>query len=267
MERKEIVEMFKNFGLSDYEAKTYVSLLFLGPSKVSDISRDSKVPQSKMYEVLERLLAKQLVEVYGITPKEFRAINPNVAFKTLLEEKEKQIMEIKEKINILKDVIKQNGKDEVLEGVWTTKENGWKSFMNKVCDMIERSNKYVYIVTRDFSWSYRLGKLIKSSFRRGVEIRIISIREIDDTIYQRAKWMHDHGAKIRIYHTNIHPRIINSDGKEILLRLDSNPVDRDSFYFTSIWSKEASLVRVIDTYLKSLWNNGKPVNFKRISER
>jgi len=263
MDKKNISELFRNFGLSDYESRTYSALLFIGPSKVSDISRESKVPQSKIYEVLERLMAKQLVEVYGIRPKEFRAIHPNVAFKNLLAEKEKQMAYLKDNIGTLANVLKQNEEGQVLDGIWTTKENGWKSFINKVCDMMSRSNKYIYVVTRDFSWSYKFGQLVKSSFRKGVDIRMISIREIDDSVYQRAKWMHDHGAKIKVFNANVHPRIINSDGKEVLLRLDSNPTKRDSFYFTSIWSKDASLVKVIDTYLKSLWDIAKPVNFKK----
>ena len=262
MDKKSIAELFRNFDLSDYESRTYSALLLIGPSKVSEISKESKVPQSKIYEVLERLMTKQLVEVYGIKPKEFRAIHPNVAFKNLLADKEKQLVDMKEKIGTLTNFLKQTDHEEVLEGLWISKENGWKSFINKVCDMINRSNKYVYIVTKDFSWSYRFGQMIKSSFKKGVEIRIISIREIDDSVYQRAKWMHDHGAKIKVFNVKVHPRIVNSDGKEILLRLDSNPTKRDSFYFPSIWSKDASLVKVIDTYLKNLWDDGKSVNFK-----
>ena len=266
MEKKSISESFKTFGLSDYESKTYSALLFIGPSKVSEIAKESKVPQSKIYEVLEKLMAKQLVEVYGIRPKEYRAIHPDVAFKNLLTEKEKQLIEMKNNISNLTNFLKKNGDEEGVEGIWVTKENGWKCFTNKVCDLIERSNKYIYIVTKDFSWSYRFGQLIKSSFKRGVEIRIISIREIDDSVYQRAKWMHDHGAKIKIFNSNIHPRIVDSDGREVLLRLDSNPKKRDSFFFTSIWSKEASFVKVMDTYLKTLWSNGKSATFRKQSD-
>src|SRR4030043_1361134 len=141
MNKKSIAEAFKNFGLSDYESRTYSALLFIGPSKVSDISKESKVPQSKIYEVLEKLMAKQLVEVYGIRPKEFRAIPPNVAFKNVLAEKEKQMTELRENIGMLTDVLKQNKQDEVLDGIWTTKENGWKRFINKVCEMIRRTKK------------------------------------------------------------------------------------------------------------------------------
>jgi len=83
MEKKSVSESFRIFGLGDYESKTYSALLFIGPSKVSEISKESKVPQSKIYEVLEKLMEKQLVEVYGIRPKEYRAVHPDVAFKNL----------------------------------------------------------------------------------------------------------------------------------------------------------------------------------------
>jgi len=265
MEKKDIIELFKGFNLSDYESKTYSALIFLGPSKVSDIARESKVPQSKIYEVLERLMEKQLVEVYGIRPKEFKAVNPNIALKSLLEEKEKGVLDLKEKIKILTGFLNQtNSRAEVMEGVWTTKENGWKSFIDRLSDMFDRSQKYAYVVSRDFSWSSRLAESVKSCYRRGVEIKTICIGTIDESNYSRAKWFYDHGVRIKIFKTVVHPRIIDTDGKEILLRLDTSPTKKERFSFTSIWSKDASLVKVIDTYLKSLWKEAKNVDFDKI---
>jgi sugar-specific transcriptional regulator TrmB len=268
MDKKEIVELFKNFNLGDYESKTYSALIFLGPSKVSDISRESKVPQSKIYEVLEKLMVKELVEVYGVRPKEFKAVHPNIALKTLLEDKEKQVVDLKQKIGAFSQFLNQNKSEaEVMQGIWTAKESGWKSFQNRVSEMEDKSKKYVYVVTRDFSWSSRLAESVKSCHKRNVEIKAICIRDIDDSLYQRAKWFYDHGLKIRVFKTEVHPRIIDSDGKEILMRLDTNPTKKDNFDFTSIWSRDVSLVKVIDTYVKSLWGMAKPVEFKKLSNK
>jgi len=264
MERNDVVELFRSFDLSDYESKTYSALIFLGPSKVSEIARESKVPQSKIYEVLEKLMEKQLAEVYGIRPKEFKAVHPNIALKSLLEEKEREVMDLKEKMNVLATFLRQtNSRAEVMEGVWTTKENGWKSFINRVSDMFDRSQEYAYVVSRDFSWSSRLAESVKSCYKRGVEIRTICIGAIDESNYNRAKWFNDHGVNIKIFKTAVHPRIINTDGKEILLRLDTNPTKKERFSFTSIWSKDASLAKVIDTYVKSLWKEAKSMNFEK----
>ncbi len=265
MEKKDVVELFRSFDLSDYESRTYSALIFLGPSSVSEIARESQVPQSKIYEVLERLMGKQLVEVYGIRPKEFKAVDPNVVLKSLLEEKEKEVASLKERMGTLTNFLKQtNSKAEVMEGVWTTKENGWKNFIDRLSNMFDRSQKYAYVVSRDFSWSSRLAESVKFCYKRGVEIRTICIGAIDESNYDRAKWFHDHGVKIKVFKTTIHPRIIDVDGKEILLRLDTSPTKKERFSFTSIWSKDASLSKVIDAYVKSLWKEAKDVDFEKM---
>lgn len=256
------MEALKEFGLSDYEAKAYSALIFLGSANASEICKESKVPQSKIYEVIDKLVEKRLVEVYGVKPKEFKAVAPEVMLRNLMEEKEKKVKELKGKIESLIKFIKiPRPSTEVLEGVWTSKGKGWKDFIDRLCDMFDRSQKYAYVVSRDFSWSSKLAESVKSCKKRGVEIRTIFIGEINETNYSRAKWFHDHGVNIKMFRTKVHPRMIDADGKEVLIRLDTSPTERERFAFTSIWSKDASLAKVIDTYLKGIWKKTKDVDF------
>lgn len=55
---KVVVEMLRDFGLSGYEARMYFVLLTLGEAKVTALTRRAYVPQSKGYEVLDRLIEK-----------------------------------------------------------------------------------------------------------------------------------------------------------------------------------------------------------------
>jgi len=59
---KAVVEMLRDFGLSEYEARMYFVLLTLGESKVTALTKRAYVPQSKGYEVLDRLIDKGFVE-------------------------------------------------------------------------------------------------------------------------------------------------------------------------------------------------------------
>jgi sugar-specific transcriptional regulator TrmB len=59
---KAVIDMLRDFGLSGYEAKVYFSLLTLGESKVATLTKKVYVPQSKSYEVLNRLIAKGFAE-------------------------------------------------------------------------------------------------------------------------------------------------------------------------------------------------------------
>jgi len=71
---KEILEMLSAYGLANYEARIYFTLLTIGEAKVLDITRRASVPQSKSYEVLESLRVKGFVELSEAErPKTFRA--------------------------------------------------------------------------------------------------------------------------------------------------------------------------------------------------
>ena len=263
MEKGEILRTLINCGLSEYESKVYVSLVFLGPSKAGIISRESNVPQSKIYEVLEQLMNKQLVEVFDGRPKEFKAAEPEIAIKNLLEEKTREIETLKSKIEDMSTFLKPTKKEETLSGIWTIKGEKFKEFFNKTAEMLTRSEKYVYAITRDFSRSSSMAEGVKKCIRRGVVIRVIGMEKVSKKNYYKARWYYDHGINIKIFETKVHPRIVVVDGKELLLRLDYNPYKRNRFRFNSLWSEDPSLVVVMDNYVKNMWESARPVNFKK----
>ena len=70
-------EDLNHLGLTDGEAKVYLSLLKLGSAKVGVIVRDSNISYSKVYDVLQRLSMKGLVSQIVIENiKHFNAVEP-----------------------------------------------------------------------------------------------------------------------------------------------------------------------------------------------
>jgi sugar-specific transcriptional regulator TrmB len=259
--RMEAKDLLKKFGLGEYEALAYSTLLSLGSGKASVIGKDSGIPQSKVYEVLEQLANKQLVEFVGGRPKEFRAIPPQVALTNLLEERKRELKELEESIKLLQSIkpVKQN----VIEGIWTAKGRGLKEFVNRVCEMFSRVEKYAYVISRDFTYSPKLGEAVKECVRRGADVRIIAMKGIDEKNYYQAKWYYSNKVQIRIFVTNVHPRIMVADDKEVLIRLDHNPTKQERFPFTSLYSTDPALVKVFDSYVKSIWKSAKEVNLEK----
>ena len=263
MEKGEILRTLINCGLSEYESKVYTALVFSGPSKAGVISKDSTVPQSKIYEVLDQLVDKQLVEVFDGRPKEFKATEPEVAIKNLLEDKVREIDALKSKIDEMSAFLKPRKTPETLGGIWSIKGEKFKEFFNKTSEILRRSENYVYAITRDFSRTSSLAEEVKNALGRGVKIRVIGMERVTERNYYKARWYHDHGIDLKIFETKVHPRIVVSDGKELLMRLDYTPQKRDRFRFNSIWSEDPSLVKVMDNYVKNIWSNAKTVSFKR----
>lgn len=58
-----IVSKLVKLGISEYEAKVYLSLLNENPSTAYELGKASGVPTSKIYEVLKRLIEKGIISV------------------------------------------------------------------------------------------------------------------------------------------------------------------------------------------------------------
>jgi len=261
----EIQQLLKKFGLTEYESKAYASLLLLGPSRAGALSSESKVPQSKIYNVLEDLMAKQLVEVFEGRPKEYRAVEPKSGLKNLADDMDQRVKFLRTKINDVNSFLKPQQEKEILEGVWTQKGERWIEFFNRLADMFDKSQRYVFAITRDFTYTSRLREAVKRCKHRGVKLYIMGMGSINDANYYKAKWYNAHGIPLKIFETKIHPRILVIDGKEVSIRLDNSyEPSKKRFHFHSIWSADPSLVQVIDSYMKNLWSIAQPVDFKKI---
>ncbi len=264
MEKAELVQLMKNFGLGEYEAKVYLALVSLGPSRAGQVSVESNIPQSKIYDVLNSLVDKEVIEIFSGRPKEYKAVSPNVFLKTMFETKEKELSSLKQRVKEVGDLFKSSTANEVVSGVWTSKGKEWIEFFDRVTELLERSTKYVYAVTRDYSRSARLTEAAKRCVRRGVKIRVIGMDKLSAENYMKAKYYQSLGIELRQFETKLHPRIVIADGREVLMRLDQDPHKKEQFRFDSIWSQDASLTKVMDSYMKSLWEKSHPVDFKKV---
>src|SRR3989344_8150406 len=79
----------KTLGFSQREEKVYKALLKVGTSTVGPIIKESKIPSSKIYEVLEKLIDKGFVSfMIKNGRKEFKASPPEQLVAMIEEQKE-----------------------------------------------------------------------------------------------------------------------------------------------------------------------------------
>lgn len=95
--------MPKNFlsiaGLTNWEAQVYEALLKLGESKSGSIIQESKVPQSKIYSVLDMLSQKGLVTYMKKNGVKHFSPAPVSRLLTLYKQNEEELAEILKKIS------------------------------------------------------------------------------------------------------------------------------------------------------------------------
>jgi HTH-type transcriptional regulator, sugar sensing transcriptional regulator len=98
MEKQNLIDL----GLTDGEAKVYLSLLKLGSSTVGPVAKEAHIAYSNIYDVLERLLEKGLISfILKEKTKYFQATSP----KKLNEYLEKKEEKLKEEKKSLKKII------------------------------------------------------------------------------------------------------------------------------------------------------------------
>lgn len=73
-------------GLTEQQARAYLALLDVDGSNVNELAKVSRVPRSKLYEILLGLNRKGLVDIIPDTPQRFRANPLTALYDTRLEE-------------------------------------------------------------------------------------------------------------------------------------------------------------------------------------
>jgi sugar-specific transcriptional regulator TrmB len=107
-----IQKALETLGLTEYEAKAYISLVEKGTSTAGDLSALSEIPHSKIYEVLMRLEKRNLVETQKGRPILFKAVKPSTA----LEGVETQLKnELKKEFTEKRAIIENGYKKRVTE--------------------------------------------------------------------------------------------------------------------------------------------------------
>lgn len=77
-------------GFSDYEAAAYLALLESGKSTANEVAKAGDIPQSRVYDILEKLEKKGFVVTQPGRPKKFGPVRPEYAIKQYGEYREKR---------------------------------------------------------------------------------------------------------------------------------------------------------------------------------
>ena len=103
---REIVEILRAYGLNGYEAKAYFTLLAAGESKAGDVARKAGVPQSKVYDILDRLASKGFVEQNDdARPKEYKAFSLKDTTEKIAALRTREIAGLQKSMNRLNRVL------------------------------------------------------------------------------------------------------------------------------------------------------------------
>lgn len=100
-------ELLEAANLTDYEATVLSYLMVLGESKASDIIEVSEVPSAKVYETLNELFRRGLIEKKPGRPTRYLPKAPEAVISSLISEKQSTFKEKIAKLKSLKQEFKE----------------------------------------------------------------------------------------------------------------------------------------------------------------
>jgi sugar-specific transcriptional regulator TrmB len=99
-------QVLVDLGLTKVQARVYLALVESGPSKITAISKISKVARPEIYRNLSKLQKLGLVEQIIETPLQYKAIPINEGISLLLQTKTRQYKAVRSEAKILLNTVK-----------------------------------------------------------------------------------------------------------------------------------------------------------------
>lgn len=139
--KAEITESLTELGLTEYEARCYVALTQLSRGTAKEVSQVSDVPQSRVYDVTERLYQQGLIDVQESEPRTFIAMPPPIALKRLRREYNEHLEQASQQLAELQS------RETDDEGVWKVATN--EDVALRVQMLLEDASEEAYLLVGD----------------------------------------------------------------------------------------------------------------------
>ena len=234
-------------GLTGSEVKAYVALLKGGSMTASDLSREARIPYSKVYDALESLHSRGWVEEQKGRPIVYTAKPPDASLEELkarheTERKEKEQVALDELMGIYVSRGEQEKPD-----IWIMR--GTNEILSRVKNLLLncRAELLIALPPQLVSLTDRIDPLMAALKEKGVRSLILTSPEIPpEATTQLGKY-----AEIRTRQTMYGGGLI-SDSREVVLFLGGG--DQGGLPL-AIWASHHGLASFAKDYFEFLWNS------------
>ena len=169
----------REFGLSEYAARSYLALLDLGIAEARDVSSISKVPQAKIYHVLEQLHDKGLVVILPEFPKKYAPVPFEEYLGRLYEEHSKAARAIHDQRGELAEMFRVMGDTDVGDRGFFTVIRGRRNVLAKIEEMVGQTQKDLIVLGTAGTASRAAHLMLELRRARDRDVRIRFLAPVD----------------------------------------------------------------------------------------
>ncbi|MFO8115258.1 MAG: helix-turn-helix domain-containing protein [Halorubrum sp.] len=228
------VEQLERFGLSAYAARTFVALASLGSGTARDVSQVSEVPRTRVYDAIDELHDRGLVDIQQSSPKQFWAISAETASRTF----ERDLQYRTELLRSALDELEPAQRQTEQRGVWTV--DGQTAVTARVLEFIASAEEEVVYMTVEDLLTEELIEELGAAADRGVSVQLAGVSaDVQDRIQDEipSATMFE---SLWVWSDTSAGRLMMVDGKKTLVSVlvngeDSTPTDPRAE--TAIWGE------------------------------
>ena len=164
-------------GLSEYEAKVYVSLIEAGAAKARKISAMCGVPRTKVYGVLKKLTDMGLVVEIPEDPRRFSPKPPKEAFEAYLKSYQSKAKNLLLIVSSLEKAFREAKERNMPQKADAWVIQGRQEILRKIREMLSKARRTVKIITNEngLILLYKcFNRLFDELNERNIKVRIIT---------------------------------------------------------------------------------------------
>lgn len=159
-------EQLEAFGLSAYAAQTFVALVSLGTATAKDVSQASDVPRTRVYDAVDELHERGLVDIQRSSPREFWAISAATTSRKFEREMDHRTSVLRTAL----DELEPARQSEEQRGVWTVR--GQPAVTDRSLEFIAEADDEIVYMTVDDLLTEDIIDALRAAAERGVTIRL-----------------------------------------------------------------------------------------------
>ncbi|WP_276261486.1 TrmB family transcriptional regulator [Haloglomus litoreum] len=167
--RSEAIDQLEHLGLSTYAARTFVALVELEFGTAQDVSEVADVPRTRVYDAVDELHGRGLVDVQQSSPKEFYAISADTAGRKF----DREFRERTTTLTTALDQLEPRDRTEEVRGVWTV--DGNQSVTDRVVDFLGDAEEEIVYMTVEELLTDEIVAALRDASDRDVTIRLAGL--------------------------------------------------------------------------------------------
>jgi sugar-specific transcriptional regulator TrmB len=238
---------FKELGFSEYESKVLAALVKLGSASAKEISIASRVPQNKLYSILEGFEKIGVLSALPVEPKRFKLINIETFVSKKLKEEEDNLKELRQKSKQIKEM----GDKE--EQFTFTLIKGQQAIMDKLAEANKKVEKEILGVQRNWKYWAEGIRAMKDAVKRGVEVKLIGI--VNENNKEKVVEWKKIGCKIKKYDKKFGDfplRFSIFDNKWARITIGKPEIQNPEDYLT-IWTDSRAMIAMLRNQFMQMW--------------